>query len=173
MWRTSIERGRLTREDLAADVDYRRTMMQMSRQATIRLLDLPWERPWYLVELSEDYDRSLLERFHSELVVPATSPDGADARARLARLREYATHSRLTVRSAQVALRRVRSGGGAGAAVEPVDVWVQAMADQPMQAAPAVLYHVVLALRDPDEDELDPVCRRCSMVRPSTLHSGC
>jgi hypothetical protein len=61
---------------MGADVDYKRTAMQMARQATIRLLDLPWERPWYLVELSEDYDRSLLERFHTELVVPTTAPEG-------------------------------------------------------------------------------------------------
>jgi hypothetical protein len=77
MWKTSIERGRLTPEELAADVDYKRTLMQMSRQKAIRLLDLPWERPWYLIELSEDFDRSLLERFHGELVAPHTQPDGA------------------------------------------------------------------------------------------------
>jgi len=76
MWKTSIERGRLTPEELAADVDYKRTLMQMSRQKAIRLLDLPWERPWYLIELSEDFDRSLLVRFHSELVAPHTQPEG-------------------------------------------------------------------------------------------------
>lgn len=42
-------------------------------------------------------------------------------------------------------------------AVEPVDVWIKAMADQQVQDITPVYYHVLLALRDPDEDELDAV----------------
>ena len=38
------------------------------------------------------------------------------------------------------------------------------MADQPKQEQPPVLYHVLLALRDPDEDELDPVRPRACVT---------
>ena len=48
--------------------------------------------------------------------------------------------------------------------MEPVDVWIKAMADQQVQDITPVYYHVLLALRDPDEDELDAV-RLCTRTR--------
>ena len=50
------------------------------------------------------------------------------------------------------------------------------MASQPSLEQPPVLYHVLLALRDPDEDELDPVRPTLSLPRalsrraPLTYH---
>jgi hypothetical protein len=49
--------------------------------------------------------------------------------------------------------------------VEPVDVWIKAMADQQTEDITPVYYHVLLALRDPDEEELEA-------VRPSIDQDG-
>lgn len=54
--------------DFANDVDYKRMMDQINRREKVPLLELPWERPWTIVDLVEDYDSELLKQFYDQLV---------------------------------------------------------------------------------------------------------
>lgn len=56
--------------DFDKDVDYQRMLDQIGRRDKIPLLELPWERPWTLVDLGEDYDLELLQRFYKDIVTP-------------------------------------------------------------------------------------------------------
>eukprot|EP01132_Coremiostelium_polycephalum_P011114 gene11114-13598_t len=62
---------RLDMVDWEQDVDYKRMMDQVDRREKISLLDLPWERPWTLLDLRESYDsHQLIVKFYNELLVP-------------------------------------------------------------------------------------------------------
>ncbi|EFA74781.1 hypothetical protein PPL_11814 [Heterostelium album PN500] len=52
--------------------EYQRMIEQIELRERIPLLDLPWDlgKPWTLVDLWEDYDRDLLERFYKEIMIP-------------------------------------------------------------------------------------------------------
>ncbi|EGC34343.1 hypothetical protein DICPUDRAFT_98253 [Dictyostelium purpureum] len=53
-------------------LEYQRMIEQIELRERIPLLDLPWDsgKPWTLVDLWEDYDRELLERFYKEIMIP-------------------------------------------------------------------------------------------------------
>lgn len=45
----------------------------------MQLLDLPWERPWSLIDLGVDYDEKLLRAYYSTLILPnSPRPDQAE-----------------------------------------------------------------------------------------------
>ena len=41
----------------------------VGRREKVPLFDLPWERPWTLVDLREDYDAELLQKFYNTCVM--------------------------------------------------------------------------------------------------------
>jgi hypothetical protein len=52
------------------DVDYKRMLDQLNRRERIALLDLPWERPFTIVDLHEHFDLELLVTFYQDLLLP-------------------------------------------------------------------------------------------------------
>ncbi|GAM17997.1 hypothetical protein SAMD00019534_011720 [Acytostelium subglobosum LB1] len=52
--------------------EHQRMLEQIELRERIPLLDLPWDlgKPWTLVDLWEDYDKDLLERFYKEIMIP-------------------------------------------------------------------------------------------------------
>lgn len=57
------------------DTDYRHMMDDIQRREKIPLLGRPWERPWTLVDLRDDYDHRLLLLFYKELLQPHIAQD--------------------------------------------------------------------------------------------------
>jgi hypothetical protein len=51
------------------DVDYKRMMDQLGRREKIFLLELPWERPFTLVDMKEQLDLELLVGFYQDMVI--------------------------------------------------------------------------------------------------------
>lgn len=68
LWRQTCYQ---TGYDFTNDLDYRRMMDIISRREKIPLLELPWERPWTLLDLREDYDVRLLYSFYQNFMVPS------------------------------------------------------------------------------------------------------
>jgi GNAT superfamily N-acetyltransferase len=66
-WVNAPMKGRKFNED----VDYKRMQDQLRRRERILLLDLPWERPFTIVDLAEHFDLELLVQFYQDLLVPA------------------------------------------------------------------------------------------------------
>jgi len=52
------------------DVDFKRMNDQLTRRERIFLLDLPWERPFTVVDLHEHFDLELLVTFYQDLLMP-------------------------------------------------------------------------------------------------------
>eukprot|EP01133_Synstelium_polycarpum_P004220 gene4220-4916_t len=62
---------RLAVADWESDVDYQRMMDQVNRRERIPLLDLPWERPWTLLDLRDTFDaQPLVVKFYNEILAP-------------------------------------------------------------------------------------------------------
>lgn len=66
-WVNAPMKGRKFSED----VDYKRMQDQLRRRERILLLDLPWERPFTIVDVAEHFDLELLVQFYQDLLVPA------------------------------------------------------------------------------------------------------
>ncbi|KAF2072207.1 hypothetical protein CYY_006473 [Polysphondylium violaceum] len=67
--------SRLDMGDWERDVDYQRMMDQIDRRERIPLLDLPWERPWTLVDLCDSSSsivsqKPMISKFYHEILVP-------------------------------------------------------------------------------------------------------
>ena len=52
------------------DVDFKRMSDQLNRRERIALLDLPWERPFTIVDLHEHFDLELLVTFYQDILLP-------------------------------------------------------------------------------------------------------
>lgn len=76
-WVNAPMKGRKFNED----VDYKRMQDQLRRRERILLLDLPWERPFTIVDVAEHFDLELLVQFYQDLLVPAyaTRPEELDS----------------------------------------------------------------------------------------------
>lgn len=76
-WVNAPMKGRKFSED----VDYKRMQDQLRRRERILLLDLPWERPFTIVDVAEHFDLELLVQFYQDLLVPAykTRPEELDS----------------------------------------------------------------------------------------------
>ncbi|EGC29065.1 hypothetical protein DICPUDRAFT_5127, partial [Dictyostelium purpureum] len=63
--------SRLENKDWEQDVDFRRMMDQLNRREKIPLLDLPWNRPWTLLDLRDSFDsKQLITKFYNQVLVP-------------------------------------------------------------------------------------------------------
>jgi hypothetical protein len=62
--------SRLTQYRYQDDVDFKRMMDQLSRREKISLLDLPWERPFTIVDLRTYFDLELLVSFYQDMLSP-------------------------------------------------------------------------------------------------------
>lgn len=70
-WSNSPGRSRR----FAEDVDYKRMQDQLKRRERIALLDLPWERPFTIVDLYEHFDLELLVQFYQDFLLPLYKDD--------------------------------------------------------------------------------------------------
>jgi hypothetical protein len=52
------------------DVDFKRMLDQLNRRERIALLDLPWDRPFTIVDLHEHFDLELLVTFYQDILLP-------------------------------------------------------------------------------------------------------
>lgn len=57
-------------------------MDQLNRREKIALLDLPWERPFTIVDLREHFDLELVVQFYQDMLLPCFSnrKDGTSPR---------------------------------------------------------------------------------------------
>ncbi|EGG17766.1 hypothetical protein DFA_08765 [Cavenderia fasciculata] len=66
--------SRLDYFDWRNDIDYQRMMDQIKRRERIPLLDLPWERPWTLLDIRDSHGhedcQQLAIRFYNEVLLP-------------------------------------------------------------------------------------------------------
>jgi hypothetical protein len=62
--------------DYDQDPDYVKMTDLIERRERIPLLELPWERPWTLLDLWEDYDVELLYKFYQNFYVPCFPDKG-------------------------------------------------------------------------------------------------
>lgn len=62
--------SRITQYRYQDDVDFKRMMDQLSRREKISLLDLPWERPFTIVDLRVYFDLELLVSFYQDMLSP-------------------------------------------------------------------------------------------------------
>ncbi|KAF2068992.1 hypothetical protein CYY_009691 [Polysphondylium violaceum] len=71
LWKNAFATKKI-REPPQNDSDFVRMIDQFEYREKIPLLDLPWgaSKPWTLVDLRDDYDQDLMDRFYNELMLP-------------------------------------------------------------------------------------------------------